>query len=247
MKYVVTERNLLAMTNHPGIIKIAFSFQDEQRLYLILELAPNGMLLDYIHGRCIDLEAVRHYMAEIVLALEHLHSKAIVHRDLKPENLLLDEKMHIKITDFGTAKWLKGPPPTSPSGAPLERKNSFPGSEEYVSPELLGEDEVTEASDLWALGVILYQLLVGKMPFKGATQFLTFQLIEAGEVAYPEGIDAQGKDLIAKLLVKDPSKRLGAGEGGYDKLKAHPFFEGINWEWILTSKPPELPPRQKLD
>ncbi len=249
MKYVTSERNLLNMVSHEGIIKFAFSFTDEQRLYILLELAPNGMLLEYMQ-QPLSVEATAFYTAEIILALEHMHGKGIVHRDLKPENVLLSGQMHVKVTDFGTAKLLGAGPATTPSGKVIEeRKNSFPGSEEYVSPELLGEADVTQASDLWALGVMVFQMLTGKVPFKGATQFLTFQKIQSGEVEFPADFPPKARDLVSKLLVLSPIDRLGAdpSKGGYQALKDHPFFEGIHWDKIFETTPPELPVRRKID
>eukprot|EP00163_Fabomonas_tropica_P004796 TRINITY_DN1424_c0_g1_i2.p1 TRINITY_DN1424_c0_g1~~TRINITY_DN1424_c0_g1_i2.p1 ORF type:complete len:225 (-),score=64.14 TRINITY_DN1424_c0_g1_i2:242-859(-) len=126
MKYVTTERNLLNLMNHPNLIKLRFTFQDEQRLYFVMELAAGGELTDkLIPDKPLPLDVARHYAAEILLGLEHMHSKNVIHRDLKPPNILLDKDGHVKITDFGTAKQLE-------KGQKSIRKSSFVGSAEYV-------------------------------------------------------------------------------------------------------------------
>ena len=116
-----------------------------------------------------------------------MRQSGVSHRDIKPENLLLDEKYHLKLCDFGTAK-VAGETHTEPEKELLEREpkgSTFVGTAEYVSPEVLLDKESGPSSDLWALGCILYQFFAGKAPFKGKTEFLTFNLIIKGEIIYP--------------------------------------------------------------
>ncbi len=129
----------------------------------------------------------QYYTAELINILEHLRNHGIAHRDIKPENLLLDDKYHLKLCDFGTAKFM-GEKRSEPEQELLEREpkgSTFVGTAEYVSPEVLLDKESGPASDLWALGCILYQFFAGRAPFKGKTEFLTFNLIIKGEVLYP--------------------------------------------------------------
>lgn len=162
-----------------------------------------------------------------------MHSRGIIHRDLKPENILLDKNMHVQITDFGTAKILK----KEDDG----RANSFVGTAQYVSPELLTEKSACKSSDLWALGCIAYQLLAGGVPFHGGNEYQTFKKIAACEYSFPEGFPADAKDLIEKLLLLDPAERLGdERNGGFPALKAHPFFAGVDWEHLHETTPPKL-------
>ncbi|EXX77803.1 Pkh1p [Rhizophagus irregularis DAOM 197198w] len=112
-----------------------------------------------------------------------MHSQGVIHRDLKPENILLDEKMHVKVTDFGTAKILE----QNAEGEEDDRANSFVGTAEYVSPELLKEKAACKSSDFWALGCIIYQLIAGRPPFKGANEYRTFQKIVNLEYSFPDG------------------------------------------------------------
>jgi 3-phosphoinositide dependent protein kinase-1 len=185
-----------------------------------------------------NLKCTQFYVAEIVTALEYLHKKNIIHRDLKPENILITEEMHIKLTDFGTAKIIE-------SESDNARANSFVGTAEYASPELLNDKATCKSSDLWALGCIIYQLLAGHPPFKAVNEYQTFQKIINLEYTLPDEIPDVAKDLIKKLLVEDPNHRIGADTpegGGYEALKSHPFFEGIVWEKIHHQTPPELKP-----
>lgn len=130
------------------------------------------------------------YAMEIVNMLQHMHSKGIAHRDIKPENILLDANYHLKLGDFGTAKIMdekKVSREIDPLG-PESKGSTFVGTAEYVSPEVLLDKESGPASDLWALGCILYQFFAGRAPFKGKTEFLTFGLIVKGDVSYPSVI-----------------------------------------------------------
>ncbi|GAA5869524.1 hypothetical protein JCM1840_004447 [Sporobolomyces johnsonii] len=233
-KYVLIERDTLkALDGHPGVVRLYWTFQDAWSLYYVLELAQNGELLKLIkkYGS-LDLRSARYYIAQVLSAVEYMHEKGVIHRDLKPENILLDETMRVKITDFGTAKLLKteemvdGRPEEQPDGRP--RARSFVGTPEYVSPEVLSEGrESSFSSDFWALGCILFQLLAGRPPFQARTEYLMFQKIINIEYEFPLGFPADAKDLVEKLLVVDPTQRLGGDPktgNGIEAIKAHPFF-----------------------
>lgn len=245
-QYVMREKEVLMKINHPFFIRLYFTFQDTDRLYFVLSYARRGELLDYLHKlSSFDEDCSKHYTAEIVKALEYLHGLNIVHRDLKPENILLNEEMHIQITDFGSAKIFKENPdnPQDENVEASNRKNSFVGTAQYVSPEVLTSKQASKSSDLWALGCILYQFLSGEPPFRGGHEYQIFQKITKLEYEFPDGFSTIAKDLVQQLLVIEPDKRLGSDEmGGFQQLKLHPFFSGIDWDQIETSKPPKLVP-----
>ncbi|KAJ1971724.1 serine/threonine protein kinase, partial [Dimargaris verticillata] len=158
-KYVNIEKNTLSRLSHPFVVRLHYAFQDSASLYFVLDLARNGELLSLIRQvKQFPEEGARFYLAEIIVAVEYLHCKNVIHRDLKPENILLDEAMHIKLTDSADQTLAT---PSQP-----RRANSFVGTAEYVSPELLTDKAVDKSSDLWALGCIFYQLLAGRPPFK---------------------------------------------------------------------------------
>jgi len=233
VKYATTERDILTKCgNHPNIVKLYYTFKDEQYLYYVLELCPNGELLSQLKKvGPLEEKCAAFYTAEIITALEYIHGLGIIHRDLKPENILLDEDMHIKLTDFGTAKVIT---------ETNVRSSSFVGTAEYVSPELISDKITSKSSDLWALGCIIYQMIAGRPPFRGMTEFLTLQKISGLEFSFPKGFSETAKDLVNKLLVVDADKRLGHQD--YKELKAHVFFKGIDWDTLTKQTPPPVKP-----
>jgi len=239
VKYVNIEKDTLnRLTDHPGVVRLYYTFQDEQSLYFVLDLASQGELLGVLKRMTtFDEECTRFYGAEILDTIDYMHARGVIHRDLKPENVLLDDQMHVKITDFGTAKILDmprrspreangdGPDPGSPlEGSDVNRANSFVGTAEYVSPELLKDKQACKASDLWAFGCIIYQLLAGRPPFKAGNEYLTFQKIVALEYQFPKGFPEIAKDLVERLLVLEPASRLSI-----EHIKNHEFFDGVKW------------------
>lgn len=245
VKYVNIEKETLnRLTDHPGVVRLYYTFQDERSLYFVLDLCSGGELLGVLKRMStFDEECTRFYGAQILDTIEYMHDRGVIHRDLKPENVLMDDNKHIKITDFGTAKMLSAYKDSSGrttyenDSSPTEnRASSFVGTAEYVSPELLTDKNACKGSDLWAFGCIIYQLLAGRPPFKAANEYLTFQKIVALEYEFPRGFPDIARDLVERLLVLEPTRRLSL-----ENVKAHPFFEGIKWgKGLWQQKAPRL-------
>ncbi|KAL9602703.1 MAG: hypothetical protein Q9219_001693 [cf. Caloplaca sp. 3 TL-2023] len=249
VKYVNVEKDTLnKLTDHPGVVRLYYTFQDEKSLYFVLDLASNGELLGSLKRlTTFDEDCTRFYGAEILDTIDFMHARGVIHRDLKPENVLLDDHLHVKITDFGTAKLLDTSKSASSTngvhgttelldGSETNKANSFVGTAEYVSPELLRDKTACKASDLWAFGCIIYQLLAGRPPFKAANEYLTFQKILGLEYEFPKGFPEIAKDLVERLLVLEPSSRLSI-----EHIKNHQFFEGVSWgRGLWKQRPPTM-------
>ncbi|THV06793.1 kinase-like protein, partial [Dendrothele bispora CBS 962.96] len=237
MATAMVEKNALMRlgAGHPGIVRLYYAFQDDWSLYFVLDIATNGEIQTLISRMgSLSLQCAQYYTAQIVDALQYMHLKGVIHRDIKPENLLIDENMRIKITDFGTAKILDH----------AMEAEKFVGTAQYVAPELVEANETSHSSDLWALGCIVYQMISGRFAFSGLSEYLTLQKVKQMDYTFPEGFDENAKDLVQRLLVRDPAQRLGAGEPGSSNdmqaLRSHQFFKDINWETLWTDAPPPL-------
>ena len=219
-----TERDILESINsHAFVVKLYYAFQDHAKLYLILEYAQGGELFTYLkHEKMFPEDKACFYMAEMVLALEHLHhTVGVVYRDLKPENCLLDAEGHLLLTDFGLSK----------KRVDGERCTSFSGTVEYMAPEvILGQGHGMQV-DWWSLGAVGVDLLTGAPPFQGSNTAKIKQRICEQKLALPYYLGPDAKDLLIRLLRKDPKRRLG-GTTPKDllALKKHRFFRKIDWE-----------------
>lgn len=182
----------------------------------------------------LTFSSVKFYAAQLVLALEHLHKNNIIYRDLKPENVLIDKKGFIKVTDFGLSK---------ENILDSHAAKSFCGTPEYLAPEIIKNEGHGKPVDWWSLGSIIYEMLTGIPPFYCKDREKLFDSIKNKEVQYPEYLSDEVIDLMKKLLVKDPDKRLGSGPNGAEDIKNHPFFKGMKWNDLYNKKikPPFIP------
>jgi len=231
---------MLSKMNHPGIVKLYFTFQDPTWLYLALELCPNGELAELIarKGR-LPLELVRFYTGELVNILTYLRQLGVAHRDIKPENLFISDTGHLKLGDFDTAKVV-----ITGSNASLadvdkrtERMNTFVGTAQYVSPEMLHDSAVAGfGSDLWALGCVVFQMLTGSPPFKSNSEYVTFQKILATDYSFPADVPQVGQSFVKALLTLEPQDRLGFFD--INDLRKHPLLKGVSVESLPDQAPP---------
>jgi len=229
------ERNILEAVKHPFIVDLLYAFQTKGKLYLILEYLSGGELFMHLEREGIFLEDTAcFYVAEITLALEHLHRQGIIYRDLKPENILLDAQGHVKLTDFGLCK---------ESIDESTVTHTFCGTIEYMAPEILTRTGHGKAVDWWSLGALMYDMLTGAPPFTAENRKKTIEKILKGKLNLPPYLTPDARDLIKKLLKRQISQRLGSGPADADPIKTHPFFKHISWADVISRKldPPFKP------
>ena len=223
------ERLIMLQVDHPFIVNMQFVFQRTCRVYFVLDYVHGGELFQYMRQiRRFDEPAVVFYASQIALALSHLHQSNIMYRDLKPENILVERDGYIKLSDFGLAKI-------------AEESNTFCGTPEYISPEMLLGTGHDHTGDWWALGVLIYEMLCGIPPFYDKNRNMMFLKIEQAKIKWPDArqhgisVSKEAQDLITRLLEKDKSKRLGA-QGRGDEVLAHPFFKGMDMNGLIQKK-----------
>jgi serine/threonine protein kinase len=227
-----TERVMLEKLKHPFIVRLNYAFQDSKRLYFITEFLQGGELFFHLRRNSGYKEkAVRFYMCQILLALEYMHNNNYIYRDLKPENILIDKEGNIKLTDFGLSKIM-----------PPDEKITYTmcGTAEYLAPEILFGKGYDKTCDWFSFGVVLFEMFCGYHPFKSKGQRIDPQ-IYLKKTYIPDKVGKTARDLIEKLFVSNPKKRLGYNSS--DEVKNHPFFKGIDFDKVLRKeyKPPFIP------
>ena len=221
------EKKILGELEHPFIISLNFSFQTPEKICFVLPFLPGGDLFFHLNQRKkFNEELVRFFTSQVSLALSHLHGYGVIYRDLKPENIVVDEKGYIKLVDFGLSKKLKL----------NEKAFSLCGTPEYHSPEVITGQGYSKSSDWWALGMLIYELLIGKPAFYSDEIERIYDLILYADVKFPVNsfISPIAKDIIIKLLDKNQDTRLGS-KSGLVEIQKHPFFSEINFDDIYAN------------
>jgi protein-serine/threonine kinase len=239
--HTLGERDILvrtALTHSQFIVGLKFSFQTATDLYLVTDYMSGGELFWHLQkeGKFNETRA-KFYIAELIIALDHLHESGIVYRDLKPENILLDANGHIALCDFGLSKANLSTDGTT---------NTFCGTTEYLAPEVLLDDAgYTKMVDFWSLGVLVFEMCCGWSPFYAEDTQKMYKNIAFGKVRFPkDSVSAEGRDFVKGLLNRNPHLRLGA-HGGAQELKRHAFFREIDWT-AMENKEVEPPFKPKL-
>ena len=234
-----TERQILESVNrHPFIVNLYYAFQDQEKLYLILEYGQGGELFTHLNTEKMFPEpTAAFYLAEMFLAITHLHNDmGVVYRDLKPENCLLDAEGHLLLTDFGLSKV---------AADDADVCNSMLGTVEYMAPEVIKGEKYGKAVDWWSFGALGFDLLTGHPPFRGGNNAKIQQNIVKQKLVLPYFIGPDAKDLLIRLLKKEPSKRLGSNmPKDMLNIRNHRFFRKIDWKKLETRE--LTPPIQPL-
>ncbi|OCT54676.1 Serine/threonine-protein kinase sgk-1 [Cladophialophora carrionii] len=271
VEHVRNERDVLAaVAGHPFITTLVSSFADDTSLYMLLDYTPGGEIFSYLRrARRFPFSTVQFYAAEITLILAYLHEvQFVAYRDLKPENILLDVDGHLKLVDFGFAKYL---PPASESSSengngqsttlqklgtehPEPQANgagvtyTLCGTPEYLAPEVIRNTGHGTAVDWWALGILVYEMLIGQPPFWDQNPMRIYEQIVAGHIRFPTAHPTQhghrhslhvpraARDFILALCKTDPTQRLGHIAGGSKRVMSHYFFDGVDWDEIYYRK-----------
>ncbi|KAI8357495.1 kinase-like domain-containing protein [Mortierella sp. GBAus27b] len=264
---IIQERRLLEEVEFSLICNLRYAFQDDENLFMVLDLMLGGDLRFHLErAGPMREEVVRFYVAELALALNALHSRRIIHRqvqgragirsqeclgvnkkesrmDLKPDNVLLDEHGHAHLTDFNIAVYFN----------PSKPLISIAGSMAYMAPEVLLRKGYFASVDWWSLGVIMFELLFGKRPFRGKTNDLLTNSILRDQLPFPENVheivSSQCLDVLSRLCERDISKRLGCTPEGLDAFKNHPWFHGMDWDKLISKEatPPFQPDSKRAN
>ncbi|CAI5499304.1 unnamed protein product [Closterium sp. Naga37s-1] len=239
LQHTLTERHVLQEVRHPFLVPLRWALQSETRLFLILDFMPGGELFFHLkRERRFKDDRARLYAAELLLALGHLHSLGVIYRDLKPENILLDAQGHVRIADFGLAK---------EHIADNSSASTFCGTPEYLAPEVLGGKGHGRAVDWWSLGILLFEMVVGVPPFYDRNVNIMYNKIVNAPLVFPVTVtNFYLRDLISKLLIREPSLRLGAGPTDAAEIMRHEFFRGMDWDRLYAREvPPPFVPSSK--
>ncbi|KAI9487578.1 MAG: kinase-like domain-containing protein [Benjaminiella poitrasii] len=226
---ILSERKLLEHIDYSLIVNLRYAFQDDENLFMVLDLMLGGDLRFHLDRLgALPEKHVQFYAAEIALSLNYLHNKNIIHRDLKPDNILLDEKGHAHLSDFNIAVQIN-----QKRTKPL---TSIAGSLAYISPEILNKQGYSFSVDWWSLGIVIYELLYGRRPFKAKSNEELQKSIMSDAVEFPNEpkISAEAISFIQELLNRNISQRLGVGESGFKRLKRHPWMENMCWDILAT-------------
>ncbi|XP_065182239.1 protein kinase C epsilon type-like [Sycon ciliatum] len=231
----IEKRVLTIAGKHRFCSKLYDSFETASSVYFVMDYINGGDVLSHIEsGHRFNKVEVRYYSAEIVCALIYLHNAGVVYRDLKPENVLFCGDGHIKIIDFGMCK------ENITNGA---RASSFCGTTHYMAPEILDLVEYTVSVDWWSLGVLMYEMATGDLPFDGENDPDVFRSIMHKQLRYPVWLCSDTKSVLSGFLTRPVHKRLGCTPAGAIAIKSHQFFSGINWEKLEKGEiqPPFMP------
>jgi len=234
------ERDVLLAVRHPFIVDLHYAFHAGGKVYLVMEYLAGGELFMQLQKeRMLMEDKALFYLAQVLLAIEHLHRQGIIYRDLKPENIMLDREGHVKLTDFGCVK----------ESASDEINYTFCGTVEYMAPEILNRSGHGKEVDWWSFGILAHDMLTGSPPFTGGNRKIITERVLKSKLQLKKYLTPNAKDILRKLLHKKIEERLGHGTEDANAVKNHRFFTGVNWDDVMARKlkPPFLPQLKSED
>ena len=221
---IISEQHILSKLHHPFLANLNFSFQDKEYLYLVLDYLPGGDLRFHINkGKIFSNIQIKFIISNLILALNYIHTNNIIHRDIKPENLVFDARGYLHITDFGIARKFR-------KDKLITDKSGTPG---YFPPEILLQKPQNFTSDFFSMGVLCYELIFGKKPFRGRNhreigEKVLYKNIIINKNNLPEEYPPHVGDFITRLLKRNQKERLGFN--GIDEIKNHQWLHGVDWD-----------------
>uniref|UniRef100_A0A7N8Y2T2 non-specific serine/threonine protein kinase n=1 Tax=Mastacembelus armatus TaxID=205130 RepID=A0A7N8Y2T2_9TELE len=221
------ERDIMAFANSPWVVQLCCAFQDEHYLYMVMEYMPGGDLVNLTSTYDVPEKWAKFYTAEVVMALDAIHSMGFIHRDVKPDNMLLDRHGHLKLADFGTCMKM--------NSTGMVHCDTAVGTPDYISPEVLksqgGDGYYGRECDWWSVGVFIFEMLVGDTPFYADSLVGTYSKImdHKNSLNFPEDVEISkdAKNIICAFLTDRYEVRLG--RNGVEEIKQHPFFKNDQW------------------
>ncbi|TIA81866.1 hypothetical protein E3P92_02088 [Wallemia ichthyophaga] len=225
VEHTVSERDMLARVRHPFLVNLWGTFQDPKNLYMVMDFVAGGELFSLLRkSQRFPNPVAKFYAAEVALALDYLHSLDIIYRDLKPENILLGADGHIKITDFGFAKYVP------------DVTWTLCGTPDYLAPEIVQSKGYNKSVDWYALGVLVFEMLAGYPPFytEDSNPMKLYEKIIANKPKFPSYFDPVAKDLLKNLLMADLTKRFGNLQHGSRDVFTHEWFKEVDWNRLYN-------------
>ena len=234
VEHTINEKKILNAVDFPFLTSLVYSFKDNANLYLVMEFVAGGEMFAHLSKikNGFNQKISRFFCAQVILAVEYLHSLNSVHRDLKPENTLIGQDGYIKISDFGFAKRI------------VDRAYTLCGTPEYIAPEILSNRGYGKSVDWWAVGVLTYEMSVGVPPFQADDPTKIYEKILSGKFYLPDSLSDEAKDFMRALITKDLTKRIGCLREGVKDIKTHRWFKNVDWIQIYLKK--EIPPYKPL-
>ncbi|ORX47086.1 hypothetical protein BCR36DRAFT_97419 [Piromyces finnis] len=232
VEHTMNEKRILENVRHPFFVKLQNTFQDAQHIFFLTDYVCGGELFTCLRRyQRFPNNVAKFYAAEVIVAFDYLHSMDIIYRDLKPENILLDNTGHIKIIDFGFAKYVP------------DITYTLCGTPEYLAPEAIQMKAYGKSIDWYTLGILIYEMLCGFPPFYDEDRVKLYKKILAGKIYWPDHINPVVKNLLKHLITSDLTNRYGNLKGGSEDIKNHLWFAGVDWDKVarLEITPPFIP------